>query len=357
MKKEHLNLLVWNIIIITIVCISSLLCVAINPSLYPLSNSILASPGDRIIVPIYIKNNPGIMGIHVVVEYPEELLSPIVVERGECLEQGIMNDSIGKNGKGSLDIVWSNSENISKDGLLFEMTFNVLESATGKGDNIRFACVDEDTFNENWEAVPFNSEMILITVSDAGSSKTETLSEDESSASPSSIHEDSDASLGATKHYEDQGESTDRQTIERILNESVQEVLEEQRLPSILDVPEDQRDSFVQAVKTVASEKTRNVLSLQEDKHPPDSSDNLNVQPTLSEENMILDVKQYENIISAITFDKLTSLNEESSIQAGLEAKPKIQITMIVLASFIIIALAVIAIHKKTKQNDQEEIL
>ena len=106
-----------------------------------------------ITVPVYINNNPGIMGYNISVIYPSDVLTPISVTQGSAITNGSFNDSIGtSNELDTFHVIWSNSENVFGNGLLFTVSFSVDSTQFGEYD-IVLNYVPADTFNESWEDV------------------------------------------------------------------------------------------------------------------------------------------------------------------------------------------------------------
>lgn len=111
------------------------------------------SQNNMIAVPVYINNNPGIMGYNISVGYPSDVLTPISVTQGSAITNGSFNDSIGtSNELDTFHVIWSNSENVFGNGLLFTVSFSVDSTQFGEYD-IVLNYVPADTFNESWEDV------------------------------------------------------------------------------------------------------------------------------------------------------------------------------------------------------------
>lgn len=121
-------------------------------------NTVTANNGT-VSVPITIVDNIGIMGFKISVTYNADLLNPKDVLSGTVTQSGLLNNSIGKTKPGSFDIVWSSTENVSKDGTLAVITFDVLET---KNSELTLSYSQPDTFDENWNDVQLKCSAIKI---------------------------------------------------------------------------------------------------------------------------------------------------------------------------------------------------
>ena len=82
MKKTVKRILVCVLAVIlsSIACISAF---AENVAeIY--SESFAVNSGENVTIPVYIKNNPGIMGYKITVEYDENVFVPLSVSRGDA---------------------------------------------------------------------------------------------------------------------------------------------------------------------------------------------------------------------------------------------------------------------------------
>lgn len=128
------------------------------------SDCFVATPGDSISIPLYIKNNSGIMGFKIGVNYPSNVLSTPSAKKTGILKNGNFVDSICESTSGFFEVLWSGTSDISSDGELFVLNFIVSEFAVSGEYNISFTYSQDDTFNEKWEDVSlvFNDVVIVI---------------------------------------------------------------------------------------------------------------------------------------------------------------------------------------------------
>lgn len=122
---------------------------------------------EQLAVPIHIEKNSGFAGFRIIINYDTDVFTPTSVKKGDALSDtsGYFNDSIGGNIVDRLEVVWTSSENVTSDGTLFIVFFDVQESFMGSSTiNINFN--QEDTFNENYNDVVFSCEGVVVSSKD-----------------------------------------------------------------------------------------------------------------------------------------------------------------------------------------------
>ncbi|MBQ3006734.1 MAG: hypothetical protein IJD78_04140 [Clostridia bacterium] len=122
-------------------------------------DEISATTGKTVLIPVKIKNNTGIMGFKITVEYDKAVLTSPTVSRGKLTGNGMINDSIGVTEDGTFDVVWSDTQNVVGDGILMILSFKVLEA---KDIQIKLSYSQPDTFNESWEDIELKCSDITI---------------------------------------------------------------------------------------------------------------------------------------------------------------------------------------------------
>lgn len=126
-----------------------------------------AVAGEVIRIPLRISGNTGFMGFGMTVYYDPEVFAPLSVEASELLT-GLFNDSIGTSQSGSFDVVFTNSSDITEDGVLFTIVLQTAAEIYGSK-TLTLAYSAEDTFNENWDPVELSPEPITVVFPDAPS--------------------------------------------------------------------------------------------------------------------------------------------------------------------------------------------
>lgn len=124
------------------------------------ADKISLSQEESILIPIKIKNNSGIMGFKMTVEYPVDKINIKSVSRGEITAKGNFNTNFGIN-DGRFDVLWNNVEEIKTDGSLFLISVQA-KTEIKKDTEIKLSFSQPDTFNEKYEDVAFDCKNIVI---------------------------------------------------------------------------------------------------------------------------------------------------------------------------------------------------
>ena len=109
--------------------------------------------GSEIAIPVSFEKNTGIMGFKISVSYNGAILNTPEVERGELLTAGTFNNSITESTDSGFDILWSNTENITEDGVAFYLKFKTNLVAELSDAEIKLTYSQPDTFNESFDDV------------------------------------------------------------------------------------------------------------------------------------------------------------------------------------------------------------
>lgn len=124
------------------------------------ADKVSLSQSEPILIPIKIKNNSGIMGFKMTVEYPVDKLDIKSVSRGEITSKGNFNTNFGIN-DGRFDVLWNHVDEIKTDGTLFLISAQA-KTEIKKDAEIKLSFSQPDTFNEKYEDVVFDCENIVI---------------------------------------------------------------------------------------------------------------------------------------------------------------------------------------------------
>lgn len=124
------------------------------------ADKISLSQEEPTLIPIKIKNNSGIMGFKMTVEYPVDKLDIKSVSRGEITAKGNFNTNFGIN-DGRFDVLWNNVDEIKTDGTLFLISAQA-KTEIKKDTEIKLSFSQPDTFNEKYEDVAFDCKNIVI---------------------------------------------------------------------------------------------------------------------------------------------------------------------------------------------------
>lgn len=152
------------LIIISNFCILSYAENSVENFIFSDSNATTVSVGSIIKIPVSIKQNSGIMGFKILINYDTNVLKPISIERGEVTQNGMINDNIGVTQDSEFCVIWSDNKNSFSNGIIFYINFTVLQT-TEENTIISLSYSQDDTFNENWEDVKLSFSNIMLKIS------------------------------------------------------------------------------------------------------------------------------------------------------------------------------------------------
>lgn len=140
-----------------------------KPTVY--SDEVYAALKESFTVPIKLKNNAGLMGFKITVKYPEAQITLKDISSGSITKKGMFNTTVTDyySVKGSFDVIWSDTQNVSEDGTLFMLTFETLGYADYGKYKIDLTYSADDTFNEKWKAVQLDCQSITVNILDSKS--------------------------------------------------------------------------------------------------------------------------------------------------------------------------------------------
>ena len=118
--------------------------------------SAVVEPKGTVEVSVFLKDNPGIMGMGLEVYYDKNLLKAEKVLAGEAYKNGTFNSSSTSENSGEIKILWSSTGNVDENGEFCRVTFRALSEVEDSTD-LSVALLPEDTFNEKWENVSFST--------------------------------------------------------------------------------------------------------------------------------------------------------------------------------------------------------
>ncbi len=159
-------------LILTLQC--SFVCFAdVSPEVY--ADELSLNVNELQLIPVNIKNNSGIMGFKMTVEYPSEYINIKSITKGSVTSGGNFNHNLGLK-EDKVDIIWNSIEDVKKDGSLFVLGVELSKEIT---DNIviKLSFSQEDTFNEEWEDVIFDCKSIVISAKYIETATKETTTE------------------------------------------------------------------------------------------------------------------------------------------------------------------------------------
>lgn len=156
--KKSLAIFLSVLVLLTVVC-NAFASDTVN-RVY--ADAVTVEAGESVTIPVKIENNSGFMGFAVIVTYDESVFTPVSASKGSLIS-GLFNDSIETATDNSFKVVYSGTGNVTSDGVLFNLEFDVSKNASGKRE-IGLTYSQPDTFNESWDKVELNCEAIEAVV-------------------------------------------------------------------------------------------------------------------------------------------------------------------------------------------------
>lgn len=105
--------------------------------------------GEQVIVPVTITGNPGIASLRFRIEYDTTALTFVSAEKGELMRGGTLSAEY-QTADRELAVTWFDVKNVTGDGVLFHLVFEVSDSAGGQYP-ISVSYLPEDIVNASWQ--------------------------------------------------------------------------------------------------------------------------------------------------------------------------------------------------------------
>ncbi len=129
-------------------------------------DNVTARAGERISVPIRLKNNPGITGMRVFVDYDDSVLTLVDKEDGGLLSS--MSSSFSPSfATKPYQMQWSSgTKDVAEDGVVITLIFDVAEDAELNDYTISISYDEDEIFNTKFENVDFAVKEGVVSVID-----------------------------------------------------------------------------------------------------------------------------------------------------------------------------------------------
>lgn len=114
-----------------------------------------AAAGETVRVPVRLENNSGVLGFKLIFSYDSRVLTPISVDCGDVVSQGLQDNIEGDSVPGEMCVYWSGTDNVYGNGTWFYINFRVNTQSIGETE-IDVSYSQADTFNEDFEDVVLN---------------------------------------------------------------------------------------------------------------------------------------------------------------------------------------------------------
>lgn len=128
----------------------------------------LGKVNETVTVKAAIKNNPGVMGFKVTLKYDAEAMSPLAasVTAGEVIKgKGSLSNNVKKKAStGEVSFLWNGSGEVTSDGILFQLDFELKDNCGEYKLEISYS--KPDTFNEAWEDLDFECVDSVVSIAE-----------------------------------------------------------------------------------------------------------------------------------------------------------------------------------------------
>ena len=238
--------------IILLMFLQSGVCAAGAATVY--ADKVTAKPGETVLIPVKIKDNPGMMGFKITLEYPTEIFSQPKAMRGAVTTDGLFNDSITQATNGSFDVIWSGTQNVTSNGVLVTLMFAVNDTAPPGSHEISLSFSQADTFNEKYEDVLLDCKKITLTVGSSSSVQVQPA------GGGATIENGSQPTITETTQMSAQSKATEEAKAEYVSDvlmkidstdvaDIVNSAVKKFEVKSVAEVPPDKQAYFVKAVE------------------------------------------------------------------------------------------------------------
>lgn len=141
------------------------------------ADNVLIKAGGRAEIPIYIKNNCGMMAYMLTAEYDSEKIEIENISAGKLSQNGVFDHNLSIHKKNKVDVLWSYTKEITEDGVLFYLQIKAKKDMGKKKTVIKLTYSEEDTFNEKYE----NAEWKCTPIEICGNNRTVNMPDEVSS--------------------------------------------------------------------------------------------------------------------------------------------------------------------------------
>ena len=114
---------------------------------------VTAKVGDEVIIPVEVKNNPGLATYRFRVAYDTEALEFLSAENGSIASNGTITSTTDPQA-GTMTFLWYSTTNVTGDGQIALLKFRVSDSARGNYP-LTATYLPEDMLNEDSEPIPY----------------------------------------------------------------------------------------------------------------------------------------------------------------------------------------------------------
>ncbi|MBP1586921.1 MAG: hypothetical protein ILO53_00780 [Clostridia bacterium] len=116
---------------------------------------------ESLVIPVYLENNPGLMGYKLTIKYNPTIMTPLSVANSGVFT-GTFDDNIGIH-TDYFDVKWYGTEQETQNGKLFDITFRI-DTDEYCVPTVLIEYSQPDTFNEEYQDVAMNCRSVKVLV-------------------------------------------------------------------------------------------------------------------------------------------------------------------------------------------------
>ena len=327
--------------IILLLFLQSGVCAAGAATVY--ADKVNAGLGETVLIPVKIKDNPGIMGFKINLQLPTPCTNPKVTS-GNVTAKGMLNDSILNSSAESFDVVWTGTENVEGAGVLFTVSVDVMQNAELKDYKIALSFSQADTFNEKYEDVFLDCKEITLTIGSESNLQANTT------GGGATIENGIQPTITETTQMSAQSKTTEEAKDEYVSDvlikidstdvaDIVNDAVKEFDVKSVAEVPPDKQAYFVKAVE-------EKLMSLAPDVKSFESAGMDTAQAVEAIEQLAQVAKEYATEGVNVS-EEVGKLTENAEINDRIN---KITVFILSVAGVVILAAVAACVIKKSKE-------
>lgn len=276
---------------------------------------------NQYIVPVYIRNNQGLMGFKIDLNYDTQNVKIQSVSKGLVTAKGNFSSNVTlEQNNEAVSVLWNATRNITGDGSIMYLGVKVLKPEV-ETVNIEINYSQPDTFNEQWKDVVLQCDSI--------------------SFKPQQIVD------GSNESKDDMKELTKNKEEIQYQSEAKQSISKSQQNSIISE--EQLKGALVRTLKKYKAASISNISEKEEIKFWSDVEDDLQKQEHIRKSQLRkLDLPQIADmvIITDVDFDHY-SLQEEP--------EDKVNIGIFVVAGITVLLVVIIVLCGKRRKNCEKE--
>jgi hypothetical protein len=119
--------------------------------------NVSGKPGDEVIVPVTLSNNPGMAGFNFKISFDNTKLLPISISQGPALNLGSVTSNLQAGGDlsklDSVTAIWSNASDFTGNGVIYSVKFRIKDDAPEGAASLTLTYEEGDVTNQTFEDI------------------------------------------------------------------------------------------------------------------------------------------------------------------------------------------------------------